>query len=435
MAATRFYLMATTPSTVTPTANGTWDFTSEASNLHLHPSHVGQTIATGTRIGPWTAAQKALDRYYVSPPLKGAQSISGTVTSQIRVREFATTDNVFARMEIYVVSEDGSTVRGTLLSIADYGPNTELLDSALRNKTYADGDTLSAVSAQDRDRIVFAVGYTDSAGTTPEGQGSYGDSNASDLPVDETTTTALNPWIEFSQSLTFVAANLNKLTRGSKGTSGTTATTASVAPTANALQLMFIVNSRAAGTVPDITSIASTGLTWEKVVTVASPANILRLSLWRAMGVAPSAGTALITTSTTDEIDWSWFEFTGAKTTGTNGSGAIVQFKTNTSSAAATISVTLDNPATDASNPVVFGFGTDTTGGVTPRSTWAEIDDQSSSDELETQWRPNFEITGSETDSNGAQERSAIIVELALDSAAAAARYISLLGQLGMFGI
>lgn len=235
--ATRLYFPANTAAEVTPVANGAWGYTTEALNRKLVPTTKSNTaLADGSQIGAWTSGQTALDRRYVSPPLDGAQTLSGTVACVLMAREFNNGDNTTSRMEIYVVNQAGDTVRGTALAIGQYGPATEMLNNAtLRNKRYADGDTLSSVSCSDGDRVVVCIGYTDAAGSTPEGQCKYGDPTAgTDLAENETNTTANPGWIEFSATLTFQAGVVYEgevITTGTSSTSASgTRSTAGVSP-------------------------------------------------------------------------------------------------------------------------------------------------------------------------------------------------------------
>jgi hypothetical protein len=201
--ATRFYFPATTAADVTPVANGTWGDTDGALNRRLVPGTKSNTaLASGTSI-VWTAGATALDRRYVSPPLDGAQTVSGTVKGYLMQAESATNDNARNRLEIYVVSGDGQTVRGTCLAIGQYGPDVEL-NTALRNKALCDGDTISSVSAQSGDRIVVCIGYADVTGSSISVSSLFGDPTAgTDLAENETNTTQNPGWIEFSATLAF----------------------------------------------------------------------------------------------------------------------------------------------------------------------------------------------------------------------------------------
>lgn len=130
--ATRLYL--TNRSSPVAPAIADWQYTAEAVARALtRAKFADDALTQGAQIGPWTAGQTALDRQYIGEPL-AAQTISGTASAQLMVREFAGTDNARMRVRLRVISGDGGTVRGTLLALAERGPNVELATS-LRNKT------------------------------------------------------------------------------------------------------------------------------------------------------------------------------------------------------------------------------------------------------------------------------------------------------------
>lgn len=144
---------------------------------------------------------------FVSKPLT-AQTISGTIKGQMQVAQsFADQhfDQVIASLR--VVSNDGTVVRGTLLPLAAYGTTNNFNAGIPQNRFIFDGDTLSSLAILTGDRLVLEVGFR--AITLPPDFGEFvvmmcGDDAGADLPEDETTTTELNPWIELSQTLTFV---------------------------------------------------------------------------------------------------------------------------------------------------------------------------------------------------------------------------------------
>jgi len=92
------------------------------------------------------------------------------------------------------------------------------------------------------------------------------------------------------------------------------------------LQLLMVGNQVAAGT-PNAPTITGNGLTWVQVATkVSSTVTLRRVTVFRAMGTA-TTGTIVIDFAGQTQIraGWSLAEFTGTDTSGTNGSGAIVQ--------------------------------------------------------------------------------------------------------------
>lgn len=199
--ATRFYL-SDTAAEVTPAANGTWDDTDGASNKKLvghTPS--GTAMVTGTTIS-WSSGQTAIDRRYVSEPLSADYTITGscTIKCQIRAQELVSNDNSVPYCEVYAVSNDGSSVIGTIMSIANWNTITEL-PTSLTNQPVIDFTVESGLALSAGHRLVVVLGYF-ASGTTPQGASRYGDSLAvSDLPEDSSTTTDLRPWIQFSEDI------------------------------------------------------------------------------------------------------------------------------------------------------------------------------------------------------------------------------------------
>jgi hypothetical protein len=136
------------------------------------------------------------------------------------------------------------------------------------------------------------------------------------------------------------------LTSGSSEVDGTSFATASVTPTADRLVLLAVAHQRDGSADPSaLSSVTGNGLTWVQVATVlydTAGASHGRLSLWRTLGASPSAGAITMNAPETQiGAVWSVVEFSGADTTGTNGSGAIVQSVTNLGSAVTSLTVTL----------------------------------------------------------------------------------------------
>jgi hypothetical protein len=134
-----------------------------------------------------------------------------------------------------------------------------------------------------------------------------------------------------------IATNL--LTSGTALAAGTF-TTASITPTANRLVLLAIANSTF-GPVEYPQSVSGNGLTWTQFAQNSFHSSNSTISLWRAMGPAPSAGTiSIVFANAQNDCLWSVMEFSGVDTSGTGGSGAVVQSVTSKSSST-TLSTTL----------------------------------------------------------------------------------------------
>jgi hypothetical protein len=202
--ATRLYF-SNFRASVAPAFSGAWSGTALASRYILNPFKDAMAVTVGSTIDLNALANRfELDRQYISPGLNGNQTISGLCSGQIMVREFATTDDVNqVRVCAKVVSNNGATVRGTLLNFANYGPTLEFINNAsLRNKTIVSGNgnvSVGTINALDGDRIVVELGYNATAGgTTPQAAAGYGGGGrfAADLPIDETTTTSMAGWFD-----------------------------------------------------------------------------------------------------------------------------------------------------------------------------------------------------------------------------------------------
>lgn len=137
------------------------------------------------------------------------------------------------------------------------------------------------------------------------------------------------------------AATFTQLTTFSDTTTATSYTTDVIAPTANNLLLLGFMLT-ITGTTPTPT-VTGNGLTWVQVDQ--SVAGARTVHLFRAMGAAPTSGGITISTGATSVTSclWSVTQVAGMDTTGTNGSGAIVQSVNNKPGSATSASVSFSN--------------------------------------------------------------------------------------------
>lgn len=134
------------------------------------------------------------------------------------------------------------------------------------------------------------------------------------------------------------------LVASGNGTNLATYTTASITPAANALILAAIETDIGAGA-PSIPTLTGNSLTWVQVIDCYfdQAGTTHRLTVFRAMGESPTTGAVTIDYAGVTQAGCTWVinQFTGVDTSGTNGSGAIVQSaKTAEPAAAATTSIT-----------------------------------------------------------------------------------------------
>jgi hypothetical protein len=202
---TRLYFANGQMPPVAPAFSGAWFGATAGTRYVLKPWKDGVTPAVGDTISiNATLNRPELDRQYVTYGLDGPQTIAGLCSGQLMVREFAANDDVNqVRLCAKVVSNDGATVRGTLLDLANYGPTAEFISNAsLRNKTIVSGAgnvSVNSINAEDGDRIVLEIGYACAAGgTTPQAAAAWGGGaySSPDLPINETQTTAAAGWFD-----------------------------------------------------------------------------------------------------------------------------------------------------------------------------------------------------------------------------------------------
>lgn len=130
-------------------------------------------------------------------------------------------------------------------------------------------------------------------------------------------------------------------------------TTASITPSANALVLCYIDSTE--GVAPSTTpTVSGNGLTWVLVNNRIQGGG--HDFVFRAMGASPSSGQVTVDfgattkTSCTVIVD----QFTGVDTSGTNGSGAVVQSAVNSAATGTSLTVTLAAFG-DSTNNVAYG--------------------------------------------------------------------------------
>lgn len=201
--ATRFFFSNSASSPQSVGFDSAWTTTNSVTKVGLVTSKdVNDLMVTGITQG-WAAPNSMeLDRQYISPQVD-SQFINGTLQCYIQCREFATTDNVVTRFAARVITGSGTT-RGTLMAAGKWGSDVELVNNAtLRTAAVCSQSNMTSVTAGQGDRIVIEIGFSDLAGTTPQGAYRWGASSLTEAAVNETTTTSAVGWAEFSQNLVY----------------------------------------------------------------------------------------------------------------------------------------------------------------------------------------------------------------------------------------
>lgn len=213
------YLPSGSVAAVSPAFDAAWNITSSATRRIALTATSGTPLANNSCGIAVSNGDNCLAAQFVSAPLLGDQEISGTIKGQVGAREFTTALDAMAQLVVRVVSNDGSTVRGTLLSAQAEALSSEWATAASHvNRKFPlaalSPAALSTVNALDGDRLVFEIGAKVGAATGSATTLRFQDDQASDLPEDETTASgSANPWLELSGDLVFVEEGGDDLPR------------------------------------------------------------------------------------------------------------------------------------------------------------------------------------------------------------------------------
>ena len=205
--ATRFFFPETEAAAVSPTISSTdWEHINTLRRRLL--ATADSSTLTTTAYTPDAADHlvngDAHHRQYVSDALT-AQNVSGTVKGQFQCLEANAANNLFLTLKVYIVSNDGTTEKETLLAITR--DTTNELATSLTNRNFP-STAITAADLEAGDRIVVEVGL----GGTPTAAGGTQGHNGSirwgcnasggDLAENDTETgTTFRGWVEFSDTI------------------------------------------------------------------------------------------------------------------------------------------------------------------------------------------------------------------------------------------
>lgn len=210
------------------------------------------------------------------------------------------------------------------------------------------------------------------------------------------------------------------LASGDLTTPGTSFATTSITPTANRLVLLAIHVWNSGVSITPPASVTGCGLTWVIIASehyqVLSGVENQSVFLYRALGASPAAGAVTITTGgeTWQELVYAVSEFAGVNTSGTNGSGAIVQSATSNGGGGSSTTLSVALTATDAANAAYGLTGINLGENISPGAGFTEIHDLTTAGiGLETQWKASGSVTGVDASWTTSSARGGIAVEIA----------------------
>ncbi len=196
----RFYF-TTTARDVSPSFDANWEQTGQAITgkmFYKYDPYVPTSVSLSGTI-PITTTQDILGYQGVSKPLH-AQTIQGTLNLVVnQTNQGASTNQGSLAVNVYVVSNDGTVVRGILYSAFSIDTNFPVATASTRIVSLG---TITSQTLQEGDRIVVEIGAHAAA---PSVGGSYtilaSSNQKQDSPLTTANQTIGNSWIEFSQDI------------------------------------------------------------------------------------------------------------------------------------------------------------------------------------------------------------------------------------------
>jgi hypothetical protein len=178
--------------------------------------------------------------------------------------------------------------------------------------------------------------------------------------------------------------------------------TPSISPTANRLILAWIASTGSGGVggpTPSTPSLTGAGMTWTYVWDVVNVG--VKITLFRALSASPGSGSLSALFGGGLEVQTNFgaqiAEFSGVDTSGTNGSGAVLQpgGGTNTTFASNTsITFTFTSPLSNPNNAVAGALYRVNTGGQTnPGAGFTELGDAFSATSIQSQYKTPGQTT------------------------------------------
>lgn len=207
----RFYLPSTGAAPISPAFSSEWDLATDGDRLAAVTTRIGSAMTTKALddgSGVSTSNRDRLARQYIYGPIVGNHTITGTIKGQVRCLSSSENFNLRSQLIVRAVAPNGSTFRGTLYAgdttTLTGDPANEWPITTAANRYFPRGgsQSVTSVSVFDGDYLVFEFGARSHAAVNfTLGSMIFGDDSGTDLPEDETTTAANNPWIELSYNL------------------------------------------------------------------------------------------------------------------------------------------------------------------------------------------------------------------------------------------
>jgi len=206
--ATKFYLPSSGAADVTAQAySASWYSTALASKLKAVTSKISSSMTNKS-----ISDSDSTDRHFcvgmwVSDPIAAQTIAAQTIGLVMRANEDLVASNMFVHWTIRILDSAGN-YRATI-PVAFRTDGSEVSPVGAGGEAYSryDSDTSTSVACSDGDRIVIEAGLGGNP-TSSDNHNSIaviGDNSATDLTTTDEVYSADNPWVNFANTITFLA--------------------------------------------------------------------------------------------------------------------------------------------------------------------------------------------------------------------------------------
>ena len=217
-----------------------------------------------------------------------------------------------------------------------------------------------------------------------------------------------------------MAISFSHLDGGNNASPGSSVNTGSITPGSNKLVLVSIASGFSGGGLITPT-ISGCSMTWELVASDGSNTAGMESFIFRGMASSPTTGALTIDYGGVSRnfVKWSVDEGTGMDTSGTNGSGAIIQSNTNFIDSGASTGITVTLGAFANSGNATFGTVTYSTAGdtVTVGSGFTQLFNDTTTRVQVVEWKNSSDTSVDWTWGSATVVVSACAVEISLPRA------------------
>lgn len=196
-----------------PAAIGGWEDTSLINYTTMPTIKRSSAMTTASFADASAANRDILFKIFVSAELTAGQTVTGSqaIKLQARCSQVAATNNMLLTvvLAIWNSSNPAAAAKAMVGTVRDNVEAATSLTNRQHTTTSAAGNYTTV--AGDYVVLQLGMGGDPDVGSDHDSSLRFGDAAASDLPEDDTDTTDLNPWVQLTDTLTFIIPGVRQI--------------------------------------------------------------------------------------------------------------------------------------------------------------------------------------------------------------------------------